>query len=273
MTTNTPHARRRHEDAPETAADFERLSTLPAGPERETLAGELVTAWLPMAHRLARRFRNRGELLEDLEQVAALGLFKAVGRYEPARGIPFEPYAIPTIVGEIKRHFRDHTWSLHVPRRVQELRNKVRTSIREMALTDTGRPPAVAEIAAHAHVTEEEVLTGMEAMESFRTLSLDAQIGHPGRGDYSLADTLGQAEADYDTVARESVKPGLSALPERERHILYLRFFRNMTQADIGEELGISQMHVSRLLARSCRQVQRQAETSPEAADHRSLAA
>jgi RNA polymerase sigma-B factor len=258
----TERARRRHEDTPDTAADFARLAGLTAGPEREALKEKLVAAWLPMAHRLARRFRNRGEIQEDLEQVAALGLFKAVDRYDPARGAPFEPFAIPTITGEIKRHFRDYTWDLHVPRRVQEIRNKVRTAARELAVADLDRSPTVAQIAAHVRMSEEEVLTGMGAIDSFRALSLDAQMGRPGsEDDYSLAGLIGQDEGRYDTVlARESVKPHLADLPERERRILHLRFFHDMSQSRIGEELGISQMHVSRLLKRACTQVREQVE-------------
>jgi RNA polymerase sigma-B factor len=258
-------ARRRHEDGPDTAEDFALFADLPEGREREVLKEKLVAAWLPMAHRLARRFRNRGETLEDLEQVVALGLFKAVDRYQPDRGTPFEPYAIPTIVGEIKRHFRDHTWDVHVPRRVQEARNKVRTAIRELAVADLDRSPTVAQIAARAQLSEEDVLTGMEAIDSFRALSLDAQMGrHGGDEDFSLADTLGRSEGRYETiVARETVKPLLADLPEREKRILHLRFFCDMTQSSIGEELGISQMHVSRLLARACTQVRQQVNADP----------
>ncbi|MGH3433691.1 MAG: SigB/SigF/SigG family RNA polymerase sigma factor, partial [Thermocrispum sp.] len=261
--TAAPATRRRHDDTPDTAADFARLAAMPDGPERAALSEELVAAWLPMAHRLARRYRNRGESLEDLEQVAALGLVKAVDRYDPARAIPFPPFAIPTIVGEIKRHFRDNTWDLHVPRRVQELRAKVRASIRDIVLTPDGESPTTAQIAVHAGLTEEEVLTGLGAAGGFRSLSLDAPSG-AGTEDFSLADTLGQPESRYDTViARESVKPCLHRLPERERYILYLRFFHDMTQSRISEELGISQMHVSRLLSNSFRQVRTQVEHDP----------
>jgi RNA polymerase sigma-B factor len=248
---------RGHEDTPDTAADFRRLAGLPEGTERELLIESIVRAWLPMAHRLARRFRARGEQLEDLEQVAALGLLKAVDRYDPAQG-PFQPYAVPSIVGEIKRHFRDHSWHVHVPRRVQELRNKVRAAIRELAVTADDRSPTVARIAAHAGLREEDVLTGMEAIDSFRALSLDAQL-QAGQEDFSLADTLGRAEGGYDAVIdREAVKPHLAGLPERERRILHLRFFHDMTQARIGEELGISQMHVSRLIKNACSRVREQ---------------
>ncbi|MGW7594973.1 SigB/SigF/SigG family RNA polymerase sigma factor [Streptomyces rubiginosohelvolus] len=234
------------------------------GPEREALAEKLVAAWLPMAHRLARRYRNRGENLDDLQQVAAMGLVKAVDRYDPQRGGPFEPFAIPTIVGELRRYFRDCSWDLHVPRRVQELRNKVRATIQEMAATEGAEgSPTVAQIAEAAGMNEEDVLAGMEAMDSFRSLSLDAELSSADNG-YSLADTLGRPEARYETViAREAVKPCLHRLPEREQRILYLRFFHDMTQAHIAEELGISQMHVSRLISRSCRAVREQVEAEP----------
>ncbi|MEU1132444.1 SigB/SigF/SigG family RNA polymerase sigma factor [Streptomyces sp. NPDC005900] len=268
MPSRTAHARRAA-DTPDTTADFERLATLPAGPERQRLVEELVEAWLPMAHRLAGKFRDRGEPLEDLEQVAALGLVKAVDRYDPAQG-PFVPYAMPTIVGEVKRYFRDHAWSVHVPRRVQELRNKVRAGIRELALADQDRFPTVAQIAEHTHLSEEDVLTGMEAIDSFRAVSLDAQLSAQGSRDdsFALADVLGADEPRYDVViAREAVKPSLARLSERERRILNMRFFHDMTQARIGEELGISQMHVSRLITRACKRVRAHVEN--EAAEHR----
>lgn len=258
--------RRLHDDAPDTAVDFERLAGLPAGPERDALVEFLAEAWLPMAHRLARRFRNRGERLEDLEQVSAMGLLKAVERFDPDRGGAFEPYAIPTIVGEVKRHFRDHSWDLQVPRRVQELRNKVRASIRELSALE-GDAPTVARVGEHAGLSSEDVLAGMEALESFRALSLDAQL-NAGEGDYSLADTLGLPESGYDAViARESVKPALARLPEREKNVLNLRFFHDMTQSGIAEELGISQMHVSRLITRACKQVRSQVEDGPAPAE------
>ncbi|GAA1701891.1 SigB/SigF/SigG family RNA polymerase sigma factor [Streptomyces yatensis] len=265
MSATCAGARRRHDDTPDTAADFERLAAMPEGPEREALAEKLVEAWLPMAHRLARRYRNRGENLEDLEQVAALGLVKAVDRYDPQRGGAFQPYAIPTIVGELKRYFRDCAWDVHVPRRVQELRNKVRATIQELASTEgADRSPTVAQVAEAAGMSEEDVLTGMEAIDSFRSLSLDAALAGADDG-YSLAETLGRPEARYETViARESVKPCLHRLPEREQRILYLRFFRDMTQAGIAEELGISQMHVSRLISRSCSKIRKQVEAEPQ---------
>ncbi|MFH0517968.1 SigB/SigF/SigG family RNA polymerase sigma factor [Streptomyces sp. M41] len=247
-----------HDDAPDTATAFTRLSALPEGPERDAIRDELTKAWLPMAHRIAGRFRNRGESLEDLRQVAALGLVKAIDRYEPGRGA-FESYAVPTITGEIKRHFRDRMWALRVPRRVQELRNKVRIARRELAASSGGETPSVADIAAHTGLTEEEVNAGLEALESFSTLSLDAEMSTSDDG-FSLADTIGACDDAFDVVIdREAAKEGLRRLPERERAILYMRFFEDMTQSRIAERLGISQMHVSRLISRCCAQVREQA--------------
>ncbi|MFI2436992.1 RNA polymerase sigma factor SigF [Streptomyces sp. NPDC018693] len=247
-----------HDDAPDTEAAFRGLAALPPGPERDRLRAEIVEAWLPMADRLAGRFRSRGESYEDLRQVAALGLVKAVDRYDPERGNAFESYAVPTVTGEIKRHFRDHMWTLHVPRRVQDLRNRVRFACQDLSRGVSGQRPSVAEIAEHAHMSEEDVLVGLEALESFTALSLDAEL--PGSEDgYSLGDALGSLDPALDTVVdREAVKPRLAALPERERAILYMRFFGDMTQSRIAEQLGISQMHVSRLISRCCSQLREQ---------------
>ncbi|MFI7386594.1 SigB/SigF/SigG family RNA polymerase sigma factor [Streptomyces sp. NPDC049813] len=252
-----------HDDAPDTTEAFRRLAASDPGPGRDALCEELVTAWLPMADRLAARYRNKGEDLEDLRQVAAIGLLKAVQRYCPDRG-PFAPYAVPTITGEIRRHFRDHAWDVRVPRRVQNLRGKVRLARREL-LDRPGRPgePTVAEVSAHTGLTTEEVLEGLEAMDSYSALSLDARTGPAGEP-FSLADTLGETDPRYDLVARrEAAKDGLSKLSERDRHILYLRFFEDMTQSRIAERVGLSQMHVSRLITRSCAQVRACADAPP----------
>lgn len=252
--TTTTASRRRHDDAPDTAALFTRMAELEEGPEREAVRDELVTLWLPMAHRIAGRFRDRGESIEDLRQVAALGLVKAIDRFDPSRGA-FESYAVPTITGEVKRHFRDRMWALRVPRRVQELRNKVRVARRELTQNPGSPEPSVTDLATHTGLTEEEVSAGLEALDSFSTLSLDAELSADDDG-YSLADTLGAADSSYDIVVdRESAKEGLRRLPERERAILYMRFFEDMTQSRIADHLGISQMHVSRLISRSCARV------------------
>ncbi|MEV0961680.1 MULTISPECIES: SigB/SigF/SigG family RNA polymerase sigma factor [unclassified Streptomyces] len=252
MRTNERGRHHPHDDAPDTAAAFARLARLTDGPERTALREELVRAWLPMADRLAGRYRDRGEALEDLRQVAALGLVKAVERYDPARGGAFESFAVPTINGEIKRHFRDHTWTVHVPRRVQDLRNRVRAARQDLDRTAGGREPGAAEIARHAGMTEEEAAAGLEALGSYHALSLDAEVRGSGNG-YTLADAMGGPDPALDVVVdREAVRPRLDRLPDRERRILYLRFFRDMTQRGIAEDLGISQMHVSRLIDRCC---------------------
>ncbi|GAA1930153.1 RNA polymerase sigma factor SigF [Streptomyces sodiiphilus] len=258
--TRTKPGKHPHDDAPDTTQKFRRIASLPDGPEREGLCQEVVTAWMPMAGRLARNFRDRGESLEDLEQVAALGLVKAVNRYDPDRGCAFESYAVPTIVGEVKRHFRDHLWGVHVPRRTQELRNRVRAAYRQLNYRLDDRGPGIEQIAEHTGLTEDEVRTGMEALESYSPLSLEAEL--PGADDgYALKDTLGTSEPGFDQVVyRESVKPKLEKLPERERKILYLRFFREMTQSRIAEQLGISQMHVSRLISRTCERIYEEVE-------------
>ncbi|UQT54193.1 SigB/SigF/SigG family RNA polymerase sigma factor [Streptomyces durmitorensis] len=272
---HAPQSRRRtstrhlHDDAPDTKAAAAHLATLKGGPEYDLLCEEIVTAWLPMAHRLASRFRNKGETLEDLRQVAAMGLIKAVNRYEPERGA-FESYAVPTITGELRRHFRDRMWDVRVPRRVQELRNKVRVARRELMDQPGGdAEPGIAAIAERAQLTEDEVRDGMEAMTSYSALSLDAEMSSADPDGFSLADTLGAPDPAYDCITdREAAKAGLRRLPERERTILYLRFFEDMTQSKIAEELGISQMHVSRLITTSCARVRSEATRSDGGAGH-----
>ncbi|WP_405493176.1 SigB/SigF/SigG family RNA polymerase sigma factor [Streptomyces sp. NBC_00096] len=241
-----------HDDAPDTAALFRLISALPDGPQKAALRQEVVCAWMPMATRLARRFSNGKEPLEDLRQVAQLGLVKAVSRFDPDFGSAFEAFAIPTIIGEVKRHFRDNLWAVHVPRRVQELRIQVRAADRELRPTLDPHGHATAEIAAATGLTEQEVRTGQAALHSFTTLSIEGARG-PYEGEDQLAETLGCAEPGFDRIIdREALRPLLRALPERDRRILYLRFFRDMNQSCIGEELGLSQMHVSRLIRRIC---------------------
>ncbi|MEU1617263.1 SigB/SigF/SigG family RNA polymerase sigma factor [Streptomyces sp. NPDC005722] len=265
LRTRNPHpppgARPRpHDDAPDTTEVLRRIAALPDGAEKDALREQVVIAWIPMSERLARRFRHRGESTEDLVQVAALGLVKAVLRYDPARGSAFESFAVPTIVGEVKRHFRDHLWGVHVPRRVQELRSRVRAVRHELAGTKGGTP-TVAEIAAHARMSEEDVATAMEALDSFAPASLDSAT--PGAEGRTFLDTLGSEDPCLDFVVdRVAVAPRLRELPPRERQILYLRFFRDMTQTQIADQLGLSQMHVSRLISRTCRRLREEVEAS-----------
>jgi RNA polymerase sigma-B factor len=215
----------------------------------------LVEQHLPLVEHLARRFRNRGEPYDDLVQVATIGLIKSVDRFDLERGVEFSTYATPTIVGEIKRHFRDKGWAVRVPRRLQELRLALATATSELSQKQ-GRSPTVSELAAHLKITDEEVLEGLESANAYSTLSLDA--GDSGNGDEPMpvAETLGVEDEALEGVEyRESLKPMLEQLPPREKKILMLRFFKNMTQSEIAAEIGISQMHVSRLLARTLAQL------------------
>jgi RNA polymerase sigma-B factor len=236
-------------------AMFELLVALPPGsPEREQIRGTLVELHLPLVEYLARRFRNRGEWLDDLTQVATIGLIKSIDRFDLERGVEFSTYATPTIVGEIKRHFRDKGWAVRVPRRLQELKLSLTKAIGELAQRE-GRAPTVSELAAHLQMSEEEVLEGLESANAYSTVSLDA----PDSGDEdapAVADSLGIVDEALEGVEyRESLKPLLERLPPREKKILLLRFFGNLTQSQIAAELGISQMHVSRLLARTLTQL------------------
>jgi RNA polymerase sigma-B factor len=234
---------------------FAQLAALPQGDvERLRIRGELVEIHLPLVEYLARRFRNRGEWLDDLTQVATIGLIKSIDRFDLGRGVEFSTYATPTIVGEIKRHFRDKGWAVRVPRRLQELKLALTKAIGDLAQKE-GRAPTVAELAAHLQMTEEEVLEGLESANAYSTVSLDA----PDSGDEdapAVAESLGMLDDALEGVEyRESLKPLLERLPSREKRILLLRFFGNMTQSQIATELGISQMHVSRLLARTLTQL------------------
>ncbi|WP_239377267.1 RNA polymerase sigma factor SigF [Frankia sp. Cj5] len=236
---------------------FAQLVAMPdRTPERAEIRDQLVRMHLPLVEYLARRFRNRGEPLDDLTQVATIGLIKSVDRFDPERGVEFSTYATPTIVGEIKRHFRDKGWAIRVPRRLQELKLSLTKATSELSQT-LGRSPTVSEIAAHLQMTEEEVLEGLESANAYSAVSLDA----PDSGDDeapAVADTLGVQDESLEGVEyRESLKPLLEKLPPREKRILLLRFFGNMTQSQIAAELGISQMHVSRLLARTLAQLRR----------------
>jgi RNA polymerase sigma-B factor len=230
---------------------FERLAVLPPeDPERARIRGYLVELHLPLVEYLARRFRNRGEWLDDLTQVATIGLIKSIDRFDLERGVEFSTYATPTIVGEIKRHFRDKGWAVRVPRRLQELKLSLTKAIGDLAQRE-GRAPTVSELAAHLRMSEEEVLEGLESANAYSTLSLDAGDSHEdGLG--SMLESMGATDDALDHVElRESIRPLIENLPPRERQILLLRFFRQMTQAQIAEEVGISQMHVSRLLSRT----------------------
>jgi RNA polymerase sigma-B factor len=223
-------------------------------PRRQRVRDELVEMHLALVEYLARRFRNRGEPLDDLVQVATIGLIKSVDRFDLERGVEFSTYATPTIVGEIKRHFRDKGWAIRVPRRLQELKLALAKATSDLSQKN-GRAPTVAELAQHLGLSEEDILEGLESANAYSAVSLDA----PDAGDDdspAVADSLGTTDDSLEGVEyRESLKPLLEKLPPREKKILLLRFFGNMTQSQIAAELGISQMHVSRLLARTLAQL------------------
>jgi RNA polymerase sigma-B factor len=227
---------------------FARLAELPEpGPERNRLRAELVERHLPLVRYLARRYVGRGEPLDDLLQAGAMGLIKAVDRFDPARGLQFSTYAAPTIQGEIRRHFRDRTWAVHVQRGLQELTAEVTRCAGELT-QELNRSPSVAELAARSGHTEEEVLEALDCATAYTADSLEAPVGE----DRTLGESLGgEDKALLDVELHESLGPALATLPERERRILQLRFYGNQTQSQIAAQLGISQMHVSRLLART----------------------
>jgi RNA polymerase sigma-B factor len=216
--------------------------------------GQLIQAHLGLAEYLARRFSNRGEPLDDLVQVASVGLVKAVDRFDPERAVEFSTYATHTIVGELKRHFRDKGWAVRAPRRMQELYLRLGKLIGTLS-QEIGRSPTIPELAAEAGASEEEVLEALEAGQAYRFASLDAPA--PGDEDSeSLGAHMGEEDPGLlDAEHRASLSPLLSTLQAREQTILHLRFFEGLTQSEIAERLGISQMHVSRLLARSLAQL------------------
>ena len=229
----------------------------PTTPEERRTAcrDDLVRLHLPLVDHCARRFANRGEPLDDLVQVGTIGLIKSVDRFDTDRGVEFSTYATPTIIGEIKRYFRDKGWAIRVPRRLQELRMSISSITGELS-QQLGRSPTPREIAERLEVTVEEVLEGIESSNAYSTLSLDAgDNGDEGSG-ASMLDTLGMDDEQLAHVEiRESIKPLIEQLPPREKKILLLRFFRGMTQSQIAEEIGVSQMHVSRLLNRTLEQL------------------
>ena len=236
-------------------AQLTRLADLPVGsPDRARIRERVIEAYLPLAEYLARRFRNRGELQDDLIQVANLGLIKSVDGFDPTRGAAFTSYAIPMIVGEIKRHFRDKGWDVRVPRRLQELRLEI-TKISGVLAQTLGRSPTVSDLAAHLHVSEEDVIEGIDSAHAYRALSLQAPVAGDDSGG-ELGDLLGDIDHHLENVEdRESLRPLLAKLPAREQKIIAMRFFGNMTQTQIATHLGISQMHVSRLLSHALGQL------------------
>ena len=219
-------------------------------PRREELRDELVRGYLPVAQHIARRFAHRGEPLDDLTQVATVGLINAVDRFSPERGSDFFSFAVPTISGEIRRHFRDLGWSMRVPRRLKDLHVSINRAASELS-QQLGRAPRPSELAKHLGVDVSEILEGLEAADAYRSSSLDEMLSSE-HGSATVGELVGEADAELDRVdTQQALRPVLAELAERERTIVMLRFFRNMTQTQIAEQVGISQMHVSRLLTQT----------------------
>ena len=238
--------------APDTATDLlHTLAGMPTdNPRRAALRDRTIEAWLPLAQHLAHRYSGRGEPTDDLLQTAAVGLIKAVDKFDPDRGVDFAGYAIPTIIGELKRHFRDRTWDIRVPRRLQELRLAI-SEANSTLLQTLGRSPTVTDIAAHLKLTEEEILEGLEGARAYNAVSLSTPTGDGERAT-ELGDLLGCDDNQYELAElRVALGPALATLEEREQKILTLRFYGNLTQSQIADHIGVSQMHVSRLLARA----------------------
>lgn len=209
---------------------------------------EIATLFLPFAEYLARRFSGRGEAVEDLTQVANIGLLNAIDRFDPSREVQFSTYAAATIVGELKRHFRDKGWALRVPRRLQELAVHINRSLPDLTQA-LGRAPTIPELATHLGVRTDEIADAMDAVQAYSTTSLDAPSGEDAP---APVDSLGSEDPSLELLEEwSSIAPAVAELSARDRRVLFLRFFRGLTQSEIAEDVGVSQMHVSRILTQT----------------------
>ncbi|MUL67817.1 RNA polymerase subunit sigma [Mycobacterium sp. CBMA 234] len=235
------------------------LRALPAESDEYTRQRErIVLRCCPLADRLARHFDGRGENLDDLVQVARVGLIQAVNRFDPNNGAGFVAFAVPTIMGELRRHFRDYGWKVHVPRSIRDIRQQIKGVTTELTQR-LGRSPNTRELAAALSVAPELITEGLLAANAYQPQSLDTPVVDNDDNPQSLSDLLGETDEGFDRVTdRESVKPALEALPLREQRILYLRFFASKTQRQIADSIGVSQMHVSRILDRTLRDIREQ---------------
>jgi RNA polymerase sigma-B factor len=224
---------------------------------------ELVERFLPLVRKLARRYDRGSESIEDLVQVASLGLVKAIDRFDPERTNAFSSYAVATMVGELKRYFRDFSWAIHVPRGVQERTIAVQATVTRLS-ERLGRSPTASEVARELELSEEHVLEAMEASLAYDAASLDAPRRGQEDGDFAdtrLGDMLGEDDGRFELVELGvTIAPALRKLPERERSILEMRFVKDMTQAEIAARVGVSQMHVSRLIRRSLAELENAAD-------------
>ncbi|MGN2638018.1 SigB/SigF/SigG family RNA polymerase sigma factor [Nocardia takedensis] len=229
----------------------ELAALAPEDPGRRALREQIMRRCLPLADHIARRFTGRGETYDDLNQVAGLGLVLAVDRFDPDRGSSFLAFAVPTIMGEIRRHFRDHTWAVRVPRRTKEIQLMIGPTVEAMSQR-LGRMPKAIEIAVELDIDLSEVTQALLASNAYRTDSMDGGNDDDDvAGAAPIAETYGAEDPEYElTVQSMVVSPLLARLPEMDRRVLYLRFFHNQSQSRIAEQLGVSQMHISRMLSR-----------------------
>ncbi|WP_405182215.1 RNA polymerase sigma factor SigF [Nocardia sp. NBC_01377] len=239
---------------------FEKVTALAADdPRRAALRDEVIRRCLPLAEHIARKFAGRGEMFDDLLQVARLGLVEAVDRFDVARGSSFLAFAVPTVMGEVRRHFRDHTWAVRVPRRTKEIQLSIGPVV-ETLTQRLGRGPRASEIAAELGVELNEVTRALIAGNAYQAASIDAVTGDDDGTALPMLDNLGAEEASFHLIEDYlAVRPLIEALPERERRVLIMRFFESKTQSEIAESLGVSQMHVSRILARTLHSLREQA--------------
>jgi RNA polymerase sigma-B factor len=229
------------------------------------LRDQLVQRYLPLARQLARRYQRPEEPFDDLMQVASLGLVKAVDRFDATREVAFSSYAVPTILGEIKRHFRDRTWSVRVPRDLQEMALRVERAVADLT-RERHRSPSVPELAQHLQISEELALEALEASGAYRATSLDTPRGTDAEPGDTLADALGGEEGGYDRAEdRATIDTLMRTITPREREVLRLRFEEDLTQAEIGEIIGVSQMQVSRLIRQSVSRLRLAARSAPSA--------
>lgn len=243
-------------DAATVEEQLARAAHAPAA-QRQDLLDAVVVAHLGLARAVARRYRDRGEPVEDLVQVANLALVMAVRRYRPGRGVSFVAFAVPTITGELRRYFRDRGWDIRPPRRIQELRSQVQAAMHELT-QELGRTPRTRELAERLDVDERTIRETLAATAAYRSLSLDAPSAH-GSGQATLADLVGAPDEVLEQVVElESVRPLLARLGERDRHILALRFYCDFTQQEIADDIGVTQMQVSRLLSQTLSRLRRQ---------------
>lgn len=257
MASAQPSTRFDDGQAEDLLAEMNRLAE--DDPRRERLRARIVELHAPLVRGVARRYAGRGEPIDDLQQVAYLGLVKAINRFDPGIGDRFVTYAYPVVTGEVKRHFRDKTWGVRVSRRIQELRPLLQRTVQEYT-RENGTSPTTAQIAALMGITEEETVEVIVACDAYRPLSLEAPADGSQSGDHgTVGEYLGSEDPALDAfIDGHALGPLIDELPERERTILLLRFFGNKTQSEIAADVGLSQMHVSRLLSQTLRQLRRE---------------